>query len=144
MIEAPPSTQSKLTITDASRTSLDIMIDEVMAEFKGSLLTKEQLLLQVQRYTLRVSVSSELPAYWQERIPGIFKRATIPVNCKRIMIDGMERTVRAIGAYDNSIINDPEKILAEVMKDGPLTFAPDKPSAETGKVLELVAGAQRR
>ena len=118
--EAPPMTQSKRDMIDASASPLDRAVEHVLANLRGTLLTREQMTTLLEQYLAEVSV--EFPEGWLRMVDRIFVRHTHTIEHNdKLLIDGRFRIVRRLDGCTPDMLQSEEAMLAEVMKNGPMT-----------------------
>lgn len=118
--EAPPMTQSKRDMIDAGMSPLDRAVETVFARMPGKLLTREQLNSMLELYLAEVSV--EFPEGWARMVDRIFTRRTHTIEHNdQILIEGRLRIVRRIEGATPEMMQSEEAMLAEVMKNGPMS-----------------------
>ena len=129
----PPMTHAKVDMIDASTSSLDQAVNHVMDAMTGSLLTREQLVLALERYVVEYSV--EMPVDWQKAILSIYQRRTrTPLGGpSAILIDGKMRFIRQLRQPPAGTFDTEKGTVSEVLLNGPVT----RPLQNAAKAVNL-------
>lgn len=117
----PPMTHAKTDMIDASTSALDQAVNHVLDAMTGSLLTREQLVLALERYVVEYSV--EMPTDWQKAILSIYQRRTrTPLGGpSAILIDGKMRFIRQLRQPPAGTFDTEKGTVSEVLLNGPVT-----------------------
>jgi hypothetical protein len=117
---APPMTAAKADMIDAGTSELDKATAVVFARAAGRLMVREQYLLLVEATMLEMG--SDFPEEWQKAAERIFPKKTRRLlGPDRYAIDGKVRTIRMVGACEAEVLQSTERMIEEVLKNGPLT-----------------------
>ena len=129
----PPMTHAKTDMIDASTSSLDQAVNHVLDAMTGSLLTREQLVLALERYVVEYSV--EMPTDWQKAILSIYQRRTrTPLGGpSAILIDGKMRFIRQLRQPPAGTFDTEKGTVSEVLLNGPVT----RPLQNAAKAVNL-------
>ena len=129
----PPMTHAKTDMIDASTSSLDQAVNHVLDAMTGSLLTREQLVLALERYVVEYSV--EMPTDWQKAILSIYQRRTrTPLGGpSAILIDGKMRFIRQLRQPPAGTFDTEKGAVSEVLLNGPVT----RPLQNAAKAVNL-------
>ena len=129
----PPMTHAKTDMIDASTSSLDQAVNHVLDAMTGSLLTREQLVLALERYVVEYSV--EMPVDWQKAILSIYQRRTrTPLGGpSAILIDGKMRFIRQLRQPPAGTFDTEKGTVSEVLLNGPVT----RPLQNAAKAVNL-------
>jgi len=129
----PPMTHAKTDMIDASTSSLDQAVNHVLDAMTGSLLTREQLVLALERYVVEYSV--EMPVDWQTAILSIYQRRTrTPLGGpSAILIDGKMRFIRQLRQPPAGTFDTEKGTVSEVLLNGPVT----RPLQNAAKAVNL-------
>lgn len=131
---APPMTHAKADMLDAGGSSMDRAFETVMAKFTGSLLVREQVVIELEYYLEDHGV--DFPEDWErvaDRVFGQYTRKFI-AGPDNVRIDGKVRIVRQLRSPPQNEM-DVDAVIAEVLKNGPVT----KPVTESDKVVRFGA-----
>jgi hypothetical protein len=126
-------THAKTDMIDASTSSLDQAVNHVLDAMTGSLLTREQLVLALERYVVEYSV--EMPTDWQKAILSIYQRRTrTPLGGpSAILIDGKMRFIRQLRQPPAGTFDTEKGTVSEVLLNGPVT----RPLQNAAKAVNL-------
>jgi len=129
----PPMTAAKADMVDAGASELDRLFGEAMRQFKDTVLVKEQVVMVIEDMMLRVA--TDVPDDWAQIVGRMFMRATRTITTipDRVEIDGKLRVARAVGRPPVEVVSDPEKMLNEIDRNGPLV----RPVRPTGQVVQF-------
>lgn len=129
----PPMTHAKTDMIDASTSSLDQAVNHVLDAMTGSLLTREQLVLALERYVVEYSV--EMPTDWQKAILSIYQRRTrTPLGGpSAVLIDGKMRFIRQLRQPPAGTFDTEKGTVSEVLLNGPVT----RPLQNAAKAVNL-------
>lgn len=129
----PPMTHAKTDMIDASTSALDQAVNHVLDAMTGSLLTREQLVLALERYVVEYSV--EMPVDWQKAILSIYQRRTrTPLGGpSAILIDGKMRFIRQLRQPPAGTFDTEKGTVSEVLLNGPVT----RPLQNAAKAVNL-------
>ena len=129
----PPMTHAKTDMIDASTSALDQAVNHVLDAMTGSLLTREQLVLALERYVVEYSV--EMPTDWQKAILSIYQRRTrTPLGGpSAILIDGKMRFIRQLRQPPAGTFDTEKGAVSEVLLNGPVT----RPLQNAAKAVNL-------
>lgn len=129
----PPMTHAKTDMIDASTSALDQAVNHVLDAMTGSLLTREQLVLALERYVVEYSV--EMPTDWQKAILSIYQRRTrTPLGGpSAILIDGKMRFIRQLRQPPAGTFDTEKGTVSEVLLNGPVT----RPLQNAAKAVNL-------
>lgn len=129
---APPMSNAKLDMIDAGTSPLDRAVDSIIRSLEGVLLVREQLTRKLEIYLNQHSV--EFPEDWQRLVERIFQRRTRRVpDLEFVTLDGRYRQVRAVREVPPEVMTNDETVMAEVMRNGPISTAP----VPTGKPVNF-------
>jgi hypothetical protein len=129
---APPMSNAKLDMIDAGTSPLDRAVDSIIRSLEGTLLMREQLTRKLEIYLNQHSV--EFPEDWQRLVERIFQRRTRRVpDLEFVPLDGRYRQVRAVREVPPEVLTNDETVMAEVMRNGPISTAP----VPTGKPVNF-------
>lgn len=117
---APPMTRAKADMIEAGASDLDRAVAQIIEEMPGKLVTKEQVILRLEDYVVTHSV--EFPEGWVKTAEAIMRRATRKLLGEdRLMIEGKQRVVRAIGDVPPEVFESSQTMREEIDKNGPMT-----------------------
>ena len=129
---APPMSNAKLDMIDAGTSPLDRAVDSIIRSLEGVLLVREQLTRKLEIYLNQHSV--EFPEDWHRLVERIFQRRTRRVpDLEFVTLDGRYRQVRAVREVPPEVMTNHETVMAEVMRNGPISTAP----VPTGKPVNF-------
>jgi hypothetical protein len=129
---APPMSNAKLDMIDAGTSPLDRAVDSIIRSLEGTLLMREQLTRKLEIYLNQHSV--EFPEDWQRLVERIFQRRTRRVpDLEFVPLDGRYRQVRSVREVPPEVLTNDETVMAEVMRNGPISTAP----VPTGKPVNF-------
>jgi hypothetical protein len=129
---APPMSNAKLDMIDAGTSPLDRAVDSIIRSLEGVLLVREQLTRKLEIYLNQHSV--EFPEDWQRLVERIFQRRTRRVpDLEFVTLDGRYRQVRAVREVPPEVMTNHETVMAEVMRNGPISTA----TVPTGKPVNF-------
>jgi len=129
---APPMTAAKAEMVEAGASDLDRAFAAALHGVTNTLVVKEQIILKIEDWL--VENTAEVPDDWQRMVERLLLRKSRMVpkgHPDRVKIDGRTRALRVIGRVDTGIFNTPETVVAEVLRNGPVS----RQVASSGKVV---------
>jgi Family of unknown function (DUF5906)/Bifunctional DNA primase/polymerase, N-terminal len=116
----PPMTAAKADMVNAGSSEMDRLFSTVMRRYVDTVLVKEQVVLAMEQELMHSS--AEVPDDWAHIAGRMFLRATRTITAvsDQVMIDDRVRTARFIGRPPADVVSDPEKMLSEIQRNGPV------------------------